>query len=672
MLKRVVMTSKAGVQQDISDYVIAFNVDDALETISSATVGLSKKALTNLDSLVLIGSKIDIWGGKGNSGTPVDDHLFGGRVINKRKNGISLALECKGLGDQMLRKEVTKSFIKLKPPVLDGNLMGIAKYLIDTYCTDLSSTGVVYSSDTINRLPVNREFVYNVIDKIREIPGWQMYVDPDGIVHIEPAGYMTETKVLEVGVNCSTLGDWTEMGERLLNNICVVGGNQTLQKEEYFSGDGTTAEFQLTYVPKDVQVWVYNGAAWIEKKGGQEYAETNYHYTVIPDKEYRKVIFVSSAIPASGTDNVKVLYSYDVPLVVSFINDQSVDDYFESGQTFYKPEYKSRDDIKNYIVKLSERQGVPPISGRLKVSRDLDFQLGSKIRVIDAESNIDRWLVVNSLTYSYPDFTTEIGLGDESLRIYEELSDHEDRIGALEGEVQGTDTLLTVIKQISSFATIDVNIKEQTVYRERIYDSFILGHSENGVLNQGQILDALDAVGNWTASGTTLSLNTDEDYFQQGEGSLKVAWSSVGAKQVSNTTDSFDISSEAGESSGTPSKGTAAFWIYLTNATDISALKLRIGSDSSNYCEYVVSSMYQTGGALVAGWNYVRFDLDDPDSVEGTPDWTSADYHLITFTAAVASGELYIDYYTVSKSNSIGLNGIGRRTVRETIWTQSY
>jgi len=63
--------------------------------------------------------------------------------------------------------------------------------------------------------------------------------------------------------------------------------------------------------------------------------------------------------------------------------------------------------------------------------------------------------------------------------------------------------------------------------------------------------------------------------------------------------------------------------------------------------------------SLQDGWNYILFDLDG-GSETGTPDWTACDYAV--FEIAFAGNKtIYLDYFTISKSNYIGLNGVGVR-----------
>ena len=219
----------------------------------------------------------------------------------------------------------------------------------------------------------------------------------------------------------------------------------------------------------------------------------------------------------------------------------------------------------------------------------------------------------------------------------------------------------------------DMWIEEQsTVFtRTWIYDSFILGHNVNGLLGEGVVLENFEsgADANWTESAG-ITDNDNAVTFQVGSGSLQIVFGSTGSQTLSTAQVFGDLSAYTGVANGTPSKGTCGVWWNSPNTTGISALKLRIGSSASDYVEcsakeYTTAATdYYSGGTIVfglfSGWNYYLFDLDSPDSTVGTPDWTNADYARFEWTV-VGAHTGYLDYFTISKSNFIGLNGLGDR-----------
>lgn len=164
------------------------------------------------------------------------------------------------------------------------------------------------------------------------------------------------------------------------------------------------------------------------------------------------------------------------------------------------------------------------------------------------------------------------------------------------------------------------------------------------------------------------TLDSSEVSTLYNSGSGQVVFSSTPGYDLTSTQSFGDISTETGAASGTPSQGTIGLWVYSPNTTLMTSVTLQIGSSSSDYVEmsgkeYTSVESYSDWAslsfALNEGWNYYMFDLDG-GSVTGTPDWTSVDYAKISL-GGYDSSTFYVDYFTVSASNYIGLNGLGDR-----------
>ena len=112
---------------------------------------------------------------------------------------------------------------------------------------------------------------------------------------------------------------------------------------------------------------------------------------------------------------------------------------------------------------------------------------------------------------------------------------------------------------------------------------------------------------------------------------------------------------------------TAAEALALSNGEEVnsvSEIKLKIGTDSSNYALITAETYAQRNGlnssfSLQNGLNYLLFDLQSA-SIVGTINWENINYTELDLTI-VSAGEITFDYLTASKSNDIGLNGLGDR-----------
>lgn len=90
---------------------------------------------------------------------------------------------------------------------------------------------------------------------------------------------------------------------------------------------------------------------------------------------------------------------------------------------------------------------------------------------------------------------------------------------------------------------------------------------------------------------------------------------------------SKDVSGIVGVSSGAPTRGQLTFWLKCSDPTKVTAMNIRVGSDSGNCYQYVVP---QTD--ITTGWVRVELDLTAPNSSVGAPVWTACDY--VDFTVS--------------------------------------
>jgi hypothetical protein len=135
--------------------------------------------------------------------------------------------------------------------------------------------------------------------------------------------------------------------------------------------------------------------------------------------------------------------------------------------------------------------------------------------------------------------------------------------------------------------------------------------------------------GSWSTFGDAENLEADGDDFVMGYGSLKFGINSAGGTTAgiqATTVTSFDITDYL--------EGNSAdfVWFKINDATDITNMILRVGSDSSNYYQKTITSQ-NDGTAFVNGWNLLRFDLSGYTTV-GTPVNTACDYIAIYMTKA--------------------------------------
>ena len=144
--------------------------------------------------------------------------------------------------------------------------------------------------------------------------------------------------------------------------------------------------------------------------------------------------------------------------------------------------------------------------------------------------------------------------------------------------------------------------------------------------NPGIILnkcDALDDSGLWSTGGTASNIGVDSQNFAAGFASIKFDLGAGSPGYLENSTiQAIDLSQHLNQS-------TIFLYTYLPVGTDFTDIKLRWGSDASNYYE-VTATTTQQNTVFQNGWNLLAFNWLGA-TVVGTPDSTNITYLRVTW-----------------------------------------
>ena len=164
--------------------------------------------------------------------------------------------------------------------------------------------------------------------------------------------------------------------------------------------------------------------------------------------------------------------------------------------------------------------------------------------------------------------------------------------------------------------TIQTAIRASTSATETVAwvtDHFLITSSSTASTSQVSVFSAVPA-----GSGTDISGATD----------------TATSATFSATVTQGNVSDITGIASGTPNKGLVCFWYKQADYTVVNDIKVKVGSDSSNYTEITFTPSQNND------WNYARLELID-GTVTGTPDWTAFDYSAITVTETASSNIIF-------------------------------
>ena len=212
----------------------------------------------------------------------------------------------------------------------------------------------------------------------------------------------------------------------------------------------------------------------------------------------------------------------------------------------------------------------------------------------------------------------------------------------VEYECEGTDYTKIFDKSLVSDTWEDVDSR------------YIINSVCNSTVNYNQTIDVVDYDDNtaiqaeYAEGGDGNNPTIDSTDYLEGNASGVFGWTnSSGTAYWEATPASLDISDLVGVSSGNPTEGFMMAWGMADDFTNITAVKLRIGSDSSNYAELTFTAL--TGNVF----QYMKAKFTDA-TITGTPDWTSVDYTRLIIEQT-GTGSLRLNGLRVNHDSSFTL-----------------
>lgn len=189
---------------------------------------------------------------------------------------------------------------------------------------------------------------------------------------------------------------------------------------------------------------------------------------------------------------------------------------------------------------------------------------------------------------------------------------------------------------------------------ENVDSRYIINDFVNTTVNYNRTLDNMDYADNtaiqaeWIESGDGSNPTVDSSDFMEGDASAVLSWTySTGTALWSATPSSQDFSALMGVSSGTPTGGEFMAQLKSSSLANITSIKLRIGSDASNYAAVTLEPVDSTD------WQYVMVKMTNA-AITGTPNWTAVDYAAVE-VVATGSGTIRLNGLRINQTNSFTL-----------------
>lgn len=174
---------------------------------------------------------------------------------------------------------------------------------------------------------------------------------------------------------------------------------------------------------------------------------------------------------------------------------------------------------------------------------------------------------------------------------------------------------------------VHYNNGKRTAFKFNRETLYFLVEDGSGSSSKIHTCDSVTDNGTWSISGDGASLAADENMYVEGASSLRFIVTGSGGTTtlVNSTLDAVDLTDYVSHG-----------YLFLdlqcpsSNTADLTSVRLRIGSDASNYYEITSTARFR-GDALKPGWGQVGFNFADKTTT-GTPDDDSLDYIQLVIT----------------------------------------
>lgn len=237
----------------------------------------------------------------------------------------------------------------------------------------------------------------DIIRDLTQLIGRTFHTDGLNQFHLHDTAFRNTSFVFEHGVDSTSFECVTDDTE-IVNDLLIIGEVKRYDTIELFSGDGCTTEFTLTHGAVSSRVTV----------GGTEKNPDEDYTTCVLNKT---IIFTTA--PASGSCNINVTYTYEVPLLVRGEKNDSISLYGRHSKRLVMPWLKTRNDalrfINGYLNRFKDIRS--SIKLELPVMKN-SLNEGDVVRVINNIKNIDSSFVIKSLTWKYPEMNTDVLVGE--------------------------------------------------------------------------------------------------------------------------------------------------------------------------------------------------------------------------------------------------------------------
>ena len=292
-----------------------------------------------------------------------------------------------------------------------------------TGLSEFDTATYVTAGATLDAFTVNAEKLTDLLDALAAIAGqkagvtWAWRIDADKALHLGAAS----SDAAPFGISDIDTADWATTfppsqtpeidtdASDLRNRITVRGGSApSAETTETFNGDGATVLFGVAHLPiRDIVRITVDGT--LQAHGTDWYDTFGGGYDCLVNYAAGTVRWPDVAPPAIGTDNITVVYRYDVATLTTVA---SAGSYAQYGRyfdyEFEDPAITTDQGAQDAANALLDNYAFAVVSGTLIIER-LGLRGGQLLSVVVARLGLSGNYVIRSVT-------TELDKGGDGVR----------------------------------------------------------------------------------------------------------------------------------------------------------------------------------------------------------------------------------------------------------------
>lgn len=274
----------------------------------------------------------------------------------------------------------------------------------------------------------------DIVKNLTQLVGKSFYTDGVGQLHVHDEQFTCSSSVVFThGTNSTSFITKLDDTE-IVNDLVVLGENKRYSTNCKFSGDGSTTEFIVNNAPVVSKVTI---------SGTEQTPECDYVVCSV----LQKLTFTCA--PACGACNICITYNYELPLYIRGVKQSSINTYGRHAKRIIAPWITNRQDGIKYINGYINRfKNVRTNLTIMVPIHSNSVSEGHIVTVSNTPKSINGTFVIKSIKYRYPEFVTEIDVGEFTFDDLEYEKQVAQKIHDLEGAV-------TTIKSIRDFESFE-------------------------------------------------------------------------------------------------------------------------------------------------------------------------------------------------------------------------